>query len=233
MNTPMSIPPEGIPNTTPTGGPNSSASNKSPMSGHHHLSPEEIFELVNEGRPQDGLLGCDLCRSEALSVTALLSDLRREDQETANVTEWDGVLLRSRIRQAVAREKPHSRSLFDRFFILRPVFASALVAGLAFVLWTPFSIESGSGAHEAEHLASDQSTPGSSAGHLPAWIPLPREADDEGLAVLAEWTPNEDELDVVSCRSACLGGLSIQEEDALRAALATTAPNPLTEGTPL
>jgi len=203
------------------------------VSGHRHLSPEEIFELVSEGIAQDGLAGCDLCEGEALSVTGLLSDLRRVDQETASATEWDSVLLRSRIRQAVAREKQHSRSLFDRFFILRPVLASALVAGLAFVVWTPFSTEFGGVAQEAGHVASDLSASGASTGHLPAWIPLPREADDEGLAVLAEWTPNEDELDVVSCRAACLGGLSMYEEDALRAAITTTPPNPLTEGTPL
>jgi hypothetical protein len=190
------------------------------MNAHRHLSSEEICEQISEGQPQDAMVGCEPCQAEARSVARLFGLLRRADAEAASTTEWDDLLLRSRIRDAVAREKPPSRSLLDRFSILRPALVSALVVGLALALWSPVS-------HQRDGSATLRPRTG---GHLPAWTPLPDESEDEGLAVLAEWTPNEDELTIARCRAACLGGLSTDEEEDL---LLVAALIPLTGATPL
>jgi len=197
---------------------------------HRHLPFEEICEMVSEAQPQDRLEGCEICEAEASSVSDLFKELRRADAETAPATEWDSLVLRSRIREAVARERPHAGSVFDRFAILRPAFVSALVAVLAFTIWIPRSLENGGSA--GVPLAAASRATGAN-GHLPAWTPLPDESEDEGLAILAEWTPSEEELDIARCRAACLGGLGAEEEELLRAAVATPAPNPVTGASPL
>jgi hypothetical protein len=69
---------------------------------------------------------------------------------------------------------------------------------------------------------------------IPAWTPLPDEAEDEGLAVLAEWTPNEDEVAIARCHFACLSGLSEhEEENLLKTVAAAASRSPLTEASPL
>lgn len=197
------------------------------MNTHRHLESEEIFEqLSGSGEVPRGVAGCPSCEAEARSLSIFLADLKRVDASSVATTEWDDVLMRRRIREAVAQEKPHGRSLFDRFFILRPVFVSALVASIALVVWSP--------------LASRVSDPGrrvvssTPSTRIPAWTPLPDESEDEGLAVLAAWTPNEDEVAIARCHFACLSGLSDHEEDNLMNAVATTvARSPLTEASPL
>ena len=200
------------------------------MNGHRHLSGEEICERMSEKRPLDDIAGCASCEAEASSLARLFGDLRRADAAAAGTTDWDDLLLRRRIREAVAREKPHTRSIFDRFAILRPALVSALVAGMVLAAWSPFSRRGdGVGIQGAAATASSRN-----GGHLPSWTPLPDEAEDEGLAVLAEWTPNEDELAIAHCRAACLGGLSPQEEENLIQVVAAVSPRtPLTGPTPL
>jgi hypothetical protein len=191
------------------------------MNNHRHLSSEEILNRVAEdpaieaGKLTD-LEGCASCAAEARSMSRFLSGLRRVDTELVATTEWDDLLLRRRIREALAKEKPHVRSIFDRFAILRPAFVSAVAAVVAIAIWTPFS----GGLGEKVQLASADPNP---SNRLPAWSPLPEESDDEGFAVLAEWTPNEDELAIARCRAACLAGLSMHEEEKLLSAVATTA----------
>ena len=69
---------------------------------------------------------------------------------------------------------------------------------------------------------------------IPSWTPLPDESEDEGLAVLAAWTPNEDEVAIARCHFACLSGLSDHEEENLLRTVTTTASrSPLTEASPL
>ena len=69
---------------------------------------------------------------------------------------------------------------------------------------------------------------------IPSWTPLPEESEDEGLAVLAAWTPNEDEVAIARCHFACLSGLSDHEEENLLRTVTTTASrSPLTEASPL
>ncbi len=184
------------------------------MNTHRHLSSEEIFERISGGQLGPGIAGCEVCEAEASSLSQILLDLRSADAELGATTDWDDLLLRRRIREALGNEKPHARSIFDRFVILRPVLASALIAGLAFAVWSP-----------TPRYGDRQGTPMASvvSPRLPAWDPLPAEAEDEGLAVLAEWTPNEDELAIAGCHAACLSGLSNHEEESLR----------LTEGSPL
>ncbi len=200
------------------------------MNGHRHLSSEEICERMSEKLPLEGIAGCAPCEAEALSLARLFGDLRRADAGAAGVTDWDDLLLRRRIREAVARERPHSRSIFDRFAILRPALVSALVAGLVLAVWSPLPRRGdGAGIQLAAATASSRTS-----GHLPSWTPLPDEALDEGLDVLAEWTPNEDELTIARCRAACLGGLSLQEEeDLFREVAAVSLQTPPAGSTPL
>ena len=199
------------------------------MNPHRHLSSEEIFEqLTVSGATPAAVAGCASCEAEASSLSLFLAELKRVDDESVATTEWDDLLMRRRIREAVAEEKPHGRSVFDRFLILRPVFVSALVASIALVVWSPLASRV---ADPGTRMAS--MTPG--VGHrIPSWTPLPDESEDEGLAVLAEWTPNEDEVAIARCHFACLPGLSDHEEDNLMNAVATTASrSPLTEASHL
>ena len=197
------------------------------MNTHRHLSSEEIFEPISEGRSVPGLEGCRVCEAEAARVSAFLLELRGADAEFVSTSEWDDLLLRKRIREALARETPHVRSLFDRFAVLRPAFASALLAVVALAVWTPFSA--------SPHRANRGASLGAGVqAILPAWSPLPEESEDEGLAVLAEWTPNEDELVIARCRAACLAGLSSREEEDLFSDLAQNVPRPpIAGGSPL
>lgn len=194
------------------------------MKLHRHIPSEEIFEKITSGEPLVGIAGCKPCEAEAASLSRFLSELRRSDAESGATTDWDDLLLRSRIREALAKEKPHVRSIFDRFAILRPAFVSALVASLALAVWSP---PSQNGDKEGTKMASMNFTP---PGRLPAWTPLPDESDDEGLSVLLEWTPNEDELEIAGCRASCLSGLSKHEEENLLLAVASTLPPPPVTG---
>lgn len=184
------------------------------MNMHRHLSSEEIFEQISLGEPGSGIAGCERCEAEASSLAQILLDLRRADPELVATTEWDDLLLRRRIREALGNEKPHVRSLFDRFAILRPALVFAVVASIVLLVWSPMSRY---GDRPGTRMASVDSP------RVPAWDPLPAEAEDEGLAVLAEWNPNEDELAIAGCLAACLSGLSNFEEENLR----------LTGGSPL
>ena len=196
------------------------------MSTHHHLSSEEIFERISMGEAPAGIAGCASCEAEASSLAAFLVDLKRSDSELVATTDWDDVLMRRRIRAAIAEERPHVRSIFDRFFFLRPAFVSALAASIALAVWSPLSHYTDRGTQSAS------ASPGGGA-RIPAWTPLPDESEDEGLAVLAEWTPNEDEVAIARCHFACLSGLSEHEDNLLSAAAATASRSPLTEASPL
>jgi hypothetical protein len=189
------------------------------MNTHRHLSSEEIFEQLTGDAAPAGIAGCASCEAEASSLSLFLSELKRE---------WDDLLMRRRIREAVAEEKPHGRSVFERFLILRPVFVSAVVASIALVVWSPLASRV---ADPGTRMASI--APGASA-RIPSWTPLPEESEDEGLAVLAEWTPNADEVAIASCHFACLSGLSDHEEENLLHAVTSAASrSPLTEASPL
>jgi len=179
------------------------------MSSHRHLTSEQICEQLSDNLVLQGAAGCDQCEAEAGEMARLFGDLRRAHAEADAPGDWDQLLLRRRIREAVGREKPHSRSWFDRLGVLRPVLVSAVVAGLVFAIWIPFSPTGGGEGITATTVASR------TGGHLPAWKPLPDESEDDGLAVLAEWTPNEDEITIARCRAACSGALSPQEEENL------------------
>jgi hypothetical protein len=193
------------------------------MNTHGHLSPEEMFEPMSAGEGLPDLGGCASCQAEAASLARFLTSLRRADAELVATTEWDDLLLRRRIREAVAKERPHVRSIFDRFLILRPALVSALVASIALVVWAPLSRE----AHRNAPAAAAE-------GRIAAWTPLPDESEDEGLAVLAEWTPNEDEVAIARCHFACLSGLSEHEEDHLLQSVSLNGSrSPLAEASPL
>lgn len=179
------------------------------MNPHRHLTSEEICEQLSDNAVPRGLSGCARCEAEAAELSRLFGDLRRAHSEVGTGSEWDDLLLRRRIREAVSREKPHALSWFDRLGVLRPVLVSAVVAGLVFAIWIPSS-RTGKGSGTLGTAVASKP-----AGHLPAWRPLPDESEDEGLAVLAEWTPSEDELTIARCRSACFGNLSAQEEENL------------------
>jgi hypothetical protein len=197
------------------------------MNTHRHLSSEELFERVSMGETPEGIAGCASCEAEASSLSGFLVELKRCDSELAVTTDWDDLLARRRIREAVAREKPHSRTLFHRFFILRPVFVSAVAASVALAVWSPLSQD----ADKGKQTASASPVGG---GRIPSWTPLPDESEDEGLAVLAEWTPNEDEVSIARCHFACLSGLSDhEEENLLRSVAAIASRSPLTEASPL
>lgn len=197
------------------------------MNTHRHLSPEEIFEPTIAGEPLPDLGGCPSCEAEASSLSLFLAGLRRADAELVVTTDWDDLLMRRRIREAVALERPHARSIFDRFLILKPALVSALVASIALVVWSPLS-------HVADRGKQVASLGSVAAARIPAWTPLPEESEDEGLAVLAAWTPNEDEVAIARCHFSCLSGLSEHEEDNLRQAVAGNgARSPLTEASPL
>jgi len=197
------------------------------MNNHRHLSSEEIFEGLVAGETPAVVAGCPSCEAETSSLSLLLAELKRVDAESVATTEWDDLLVRRRIREAVAQEKPHRSSIFDRFLILRPVFVSALVASIALMVWSPLSRVADPGTHVA------LMTPAEGA-RIPSWTPLPEESEDEGLAVLAEWTPNEDEVAIARCHFACLSGMSEHEEENLLRAVATTASrSPLAEASPL
>jgi hypothetical protein len=199
------------------------------MNAHRHPSSEEIFEQLIAGEAPAALEGCESCAAEALSLSRFLAELKRADTESVSTTEWDDLLMRRRIREAIAKEPPHGRSLFDRFFILKPALVSALVASVVLVVWGPLS--TGSLSTEGTRMAS--MSPGA-VPRIPSWTPLPDESEDEGLAVLAEWTPNEDEVAIARCHFACLSGLSEHEEEKLLNAVAATASRPpVTEASPL
>ena len=201
---------------------------------HRHLESEEIFEQISEGRASEGIEGCATCGAEAASLSRFLVELKAADAASLPNSDWDDLLLRRRIREALAEERPHARSIFDRFPVLRPAFATALVASLAFSVWAPLSRYLDV---EEPGLASTNSVALGDV-RLPAWTPLPDEAEDEGLAVLAEWTPTEDELTIARCRAACLAGLSSHEEERLLNAVAMNSANaplplPITGASPL
>lgn len=199
------------------------------MKLHEHLPPETLFELVSEDRVPADAASCPECGSEVESLRRFLTGLRRVDASMVATTEWDDLLLRRRIREAVAQEGPLRVSIFDRFQLLRPALASAFVAVIALVVVLPFGL--------APAKSPSAVTAGVSpvnGSRLPAWTPLPDESEDEGLAVLAEWTPTEDEIAVAGCHGACLAGLSLPEEDHLRAAASAALPGgPVPVGSPL
>jgi len=197
------------------------------MIDHRHLSEEEIFDRVSAGETPPGIAGCSVCEREASAQRALLVHLREADQSLVPPTDWDHVVLRGRIREAVAKETPYRRSIFDRFLVLRPVMASVLLASLVFVVWSPWNrIDLSRPAQVAMNAEA--------SARIPAWKPLPDETDDEGLAVLAEWTPTEDELAIARCRASCLAGLTIHEEESLLNTESVSGSRvPSTEASPL
>ena len=194
------------------------------MNPHRHLSSEEIFERLSEGEIAPEVKGCASCESEAASLGRFLTELKRVDAESASTSDWDDLLMRKRIREAVAQEKPYRGSIFDRYFILRPVFVSALVASVALMVWSPVTRMTGPGAGTPTQVASVR---------IPAWTPLPDESEDEGLAVLAAWSPNEDEVAIARCHFACLSGLSDREQELLSSDPTPLARSPRTEASPL
>ena len=187
------------------------------MTQHTHLSPEDVSTRVIESAGAEsieGVAGCALCENEAGSVRLLLGELRHVDASSHASTEWDDLLLRKRIREAVALERPHSKAVFGRFRFFKPALVTASVAILALVASNPLSQFASPG---SAIVARSQTAT------LPSWAPLPDESEDEGLAVLAEWTPNAAELEVAGCHSACLFGLTSPEEDQI---LRSMAPPP-------
>jgi hypothetical protein len=194
------------------------------MNSHSHLSGEEIFERLSESESIPAIAGCESCEAEARSLSLFLSELKRVDAESASTTDWDDLVMRKRIREAVAKEKPYRGSIFDRYFILRPVLVSALVASLAIVVWSPVTRMTDRGAETPTQVGS---------ARLPAWTPLPDESEDEGLAVLAAWSPNEDEVAIARCHFACLSGLSDHEQDLLISDSAPGARSPRAAASPL
>ena len=182
-------------------------------SPHRHLSEEEIFARVSEGDALPEIAGCVACESEAASLASFFETLKQADRGLVETNDWNDMLLRGRIRAAIAQEAPHRPSFFERFSMLRPVFASLALASLVLVVWSPWN------------TAILRDTAGLSAvtssAHVPAWTPLPDEFDDEGFAILAEWTPSEEELAVARCRASCLAGLSAHEEESLLNDVAT------------
>ncbi len=207
------------------------------MNDHRHLTAEEIFERqaaepsenqAAENKTKAEWASCPSCAAEATSLSAFLTDLKAADASACATTEWDDLLLRRRIREAVAREKAYSPSFFLRFSILRPALGAALILLVAFGIWSPLSRPE---APDAAQLALVET---GAYDRLPAWTPLPDLADDEGLAVLAEWTPTEDELAIARCRAACLAGLSSHEEEGLLTSVAMNGARvPMTGASPL
>jgi hypothetical protein len=191
---------------------------------HRHFSSEELLEHVTGGEPLVGLGGCEPCEAEASNLARFLAELKGKDAEFVATRDWDDLVVRGRIRQALSHEKPHSRSFLGGFSILRPAFISALVAVAALSVWSPLS--------RYEDTGSGGAAVGSAQrlGRLPAWTPLPDESEDEGLEMLAEWTPTEDELAIEGCRAACLSGLSSREEEDLFQAVASGMPSSKTNG---
>jgi hypothetical protein len=199
------------------------------MSPHRHLSSEDIFERLSEDGSVSAAAGCETCESEVAAFTLFLAELKRVDAESLATSDWDDLLLRKRIREAVALEKPYRPSVFARFLILRPVLVSALVAGIALVVWSPLSLMTDPGPRPTSFTQV-------ASARIPAWTPLPDESEDEGLKVLAAWTPNEDEVAIARCHSACLSGLSDHEEQNLMNSVTAPAPaaqSPRTEASPL
>lgn len=188
------------------------------MSSHTHLSSEDILDRLTGGGPSPSLPGCESCQAEAALLSRFLTDLRHADADAVATTEWDDLLLRSRIREAVSKETVHPRPWRGRFLFVRPAFVSALAACLVFAIWSPLSRYGDSEVTSVESATHER---------LPAWAPLPDESEDEGLAVLAEWNPNEDEFSIARCRAACFAGLSHDEEEKLRQSLAAAGPVPI------
>lgn len=197
------------------------------MNNHRHLSSQEILEQISEGDSVSGVAGCTSCETEAASLSRFWADLRRADEELVATTDWDDLLLRRRIREALAREKPYRRSAFERFVLVRPAFVSALVAILAVAVWVPFSASPDVPAEVAFANPVSERV-------LPAWDPLPALSDDQGLAVLIEWEPTEDELLIARCRVSCMAGLTSHEEDKLFNTVAlNVSPEPIPGASPL
>ncbi len=193
------------------------------MTPHTHFSSEDILDRLTSGDAASSFSDCRKCGEEAASVVKFLAELRTADAAVVATTEWDDMLLRSRIREAVSKEPVHSAAGLPRFFLFRPAFISALAACLVFAIWSPLSRYGDSPVTSMENARHER---------LPAWTPLPDESDDEGLAVLAEWKPNEDEFSIARCRAACFGGLGHDEEENLLQAMPPPAA-PLTGSTPL
>ena len=179
------------------------------MSGHVHPSSEDICLRVSEASDSsksdflENLRGCPSCEAEAEAARRLFAELRQADSLSEISSDWADLLLRKRVRDAVALERPHSRTFFGRFGLLRPALVTATVAILALAVLNPVARPGGS---KGANVAQDA---------LAAWVPLPDESEDEGLAVLAEWTPNADELEVAGCHAACLAGLTSHEEEGI------------------
>lgn len=179
------------------------------MSGHVHPSSEDICLRVGEVSDSsnsdflESLRGCPSCEAEAEAARRLFAELRQADSLSEISSDWADLLLRKRIRDAVALERPHSRTFFGRFGLWRPALVTATVAILALAVLNPIARPGGS---KEARVAQDA---------LAAWVPLPDESEDEGLAVLAEWTPNADELELAGCHAACLAGLTSHEEEGI------------------
>ncbi|MEO8362662.1 MAG: hypothetical protein ABI672_21740 [Vicinamibacteria bacterium] len=203
------------------------------MSPHRHLSSEDICERVLEGLPTPEIDGCAQCEGEAASFAQVFGGLRRADTELVSTTDWDDLILRSRIRDAVSKETAHAPSIFDRLMIFRPVFAAALVAVMVLIAWAPLSRFAEPDLSPSANAKQTGMTSPASHLRIPAWTPLPAESEDQGLAVLAEWTPNEDELTVARCRAACLGGMTNHEESLILAASNAASVMPLPGASPL
>ncbi len=198
------------------------------MNDHRHLTAEEIWEQASGEQTAPVAAGCSVCEAEVASLAGFVSEMKRVDASALSTTEWDDLLLRRRIREAVAREKPHVTSIFRRFPILRPALAAAAILLLAVAAWSPLSglADVGGGQKASLDLRTHD--------RLPAWTALPNEDEDEGLAVLAEWTPTEDELAIARCRASCLAGLSSHEEERLFTTVAmNVASVPMTVPSPL
>jgi hypothetical protein len=185
---------------------------------HIHLTDEQAFELslgAPDTRPQ---IACAECAAAVAEHARLMTDLKETSavDPAADLGDWEAVLMRRRIREAIEREPAYARSWAASFLtgaLPKPLFAGALAVALAALGGWPLlrEAERNGGAHQA--VAVPEAT-------LPAWTALPAIDEDDSFDVFSAWTPTDDEIDVAGCSSGlCDSELAIIESDARRGAL--------------
>jgi hypothetical protein len=188
------------------------------MTNHVHLKLEDAVAraLVSpSGAILSEVPACDVCQAaqrqahaDVAPLVEPLRELKRDFEKGEPALEaWEGVLLRRKIREAVAREvapRPPLRDLVLSVFgskawmapgrFAAGVLAFAIALGLGLGAWT----------FVATVPPGTNRNPDPRNSVLPAWTALPVIEEDESFEVIAALTLTSDEIEVLTCgETAC------------------------------
>lgn len=177
---------------------------------HIHFTDEQAFELAFETAEVRARLACAVCAAAVEDHVRLMTDLRETSSADPSVElgDWDSVLLRRKIREAIEHEPAHRPSPWARtlrgWVLPKPIFAGAIAIALAAL-----------GGLRLLGDGEPRETTVVREATIPAWTALPALDDDESFEMLSAWTLTDEEIDLAGCSTGlCDSEVAVIESDA-------------------